>query len=322
VTASQRIAVVVNPTKFGDLADVCDRIAKVCADHGWSEPLVIETSEDDPGLAQTQEAVDAGVDIVCSLGGDGTVRAVATSLVGTDTPLALLPGGTGNLLARNLNLPLDTIENALEVALTGTNKRIDVGLVRLFPDSQSGNAYKGDSPPTSDDPRAEDEEVFLVMAGIGIDAAIMASTNETDKAILGWPAYVLTGVGHLFTRGFMVEVSAGGRAPQVQHARGLIVGNCGTLQGNVRLMPEAKLDDGVLDGVILAPKGPFGWGAVVADLASRHRRGHRRIVRMASASITAKTGDLVQAQIDGDPKGEQYGLTTRVLERALVVRVP
>jgi len=322
VTASRRIGVVVNPTKFDDLGDVKDRVGKLCADHGWGEPVFLETTEEDPGVGQAQDALDRGIDVLCPLGGDGTVRAVATALVGTDTPMGLLPGGTGNLLARNLELPIETIEEALEVVLTGADRRIDVGLVRLFPDSESADTLKGDDPPTEDDPRRDDEEIFLVMAGIGIDAEVMAKTNEKVKGVLGWPAYVLAGVARLFTRGFMVKVAAGGGDPQVQHARSVIIGNCGTLQGNLELMPDAELDDGILDGVILAPRGAFGWGAVVADLASRHRRGHRQIVRLTSRAIRATTGDVaIETQIDGDPKGEQHGLSTRVLPRSLVVRV-
>lgn len=322
MTATRRIAVIVNPTKFDDLDDVRDMITKVCVDHGWAEPLILETTEDDPGIGQAHEALEAGVEVVCPLGGDGTVRAVATALVSHDTPIGLLPGGTGNLLARNLDLPVDKIEDALEVVLTGQDRRIDVGLVRLLPDSESHEALKGDDPPTAEDPRSDDEEVFLVMTGIGVDAEVMANTNEKVKGVLGWPAYVFSGIGRMFTRGFMVNVSTGGGDPQVQHARSVIVGNCGKLQGNLELMPDAKIDDGVLDGVILAPRGPFGWGAVAADLASRHRRGHRQLVRLTSETMQITTGaNAIETQIDGDPKGEQYGLTTRVLPKALVVRV-
>ncbi len=321
MTETRRIAVVINPTKFDDLPSVKESIGKVCAEHGWAEPLFIETSKEDPGVGQAKEALDAGVDIVCPLGGDGTVRAVATSLVGTDTPLGLLPGGTGNLLARNLELPVDKIEDALKVVLTGTDRRIDVGLVHLFPDSNSAEPLKGDAPATADDPRREDEEIFLVMTGIGVDAQVMADTNEKVKGLLGWPAYVLAGAGKMFNRGFMVQVATGGDDPQAQHASSVIVGNCGTLQGNVQLMPDAKLDDGILDGVILAPKGAFGWGAVAIDLASRHKRGHKQLVRMTSGSIRITTAEAKETQVDGDPMGEQFGLTTRVLRQALVVRV-
>jgi diacylglycerol kinase (ATP) len=321
VTAPRRLAVVVNPTKFDDLGEVQDRISKVCVDHGWAEPLFLETTHEDPGIGQSQQALDAGVDIVCPLGGDGTVRSVATSLVNTSTALGLLPGGTGNLLARNLELPVDEIEAALAVVLTGRDRRIDVGLVRMFPESGSQDSLKGEDPPTADDPRRDDEEVFLVMTSIGVDAQVMADTNEKVKGFLGWPAYVLAGLAKLFRRGFMVQVTTGGGDPQTQHASSVIVGNCGSLQGNVQLLPDAVLDDGLLDGVILAPKGAFGWGAVAADITSRHRRGHKQLVRMTSASIRVTTSIPVETQIDGDAMGEQFGLVTRVLRQALVVRV-
>jgi len=320
----QRIAVVVNPTKFDDLEAVRDGIAKACAEAGWAEPLWLETTEADPGVGQAREAVDAGVDVVCPLGGDGTVRSVATSLVGTDTPLGLLPGGTGNLLARNLELPIERIADALTVVLTGHDRRIDVGLVRMLPHSESADAVKGDD--SADDPRREGEEVFLVMTGIGMDAEVMAKTNEKVKGVLGWPAYVLSGVGRLWSRGFRIQFSAQGgdpraRPPRARHARSVLVGNCGSLQGNFRIMPDAQLDDGLLDAVILSSKGVFGWAGVAADLTSHHRRGHRRIIRLTGTSLAVLTEHAVEAQIDGDPMGEQYGLTTRILPGALLVRV-
>lgn len=317
----RRIAVIVNPTKFTDLDTLRSGITSVCVDEGWAEPLWLETTVDDPGVGQSAQALEEGVDVVCPLGGDGTVRAVATSLVGTGRPLGLLPGGTGNLLARNLGLPVDGIEPALRVVLTGTERRIDVGLVRLFPDSPSPDALKGDRQ-ERDDPRDDDEEVFLVMTGIGIDAEVMANTNEKVKGVLGWPAYVFAGLARIWRRGFWVSLRADGARPHQQHGQSVIIGNCGTLQGNVQLMPEAEVDDGVLDALIMSPRGPFGWVALGADLASRHRRGHPRLYRTTGHTFTIVCHEQIETQIDGDPKGAQFGLTARVLAGGLVVRVP
>ena len=201
MTASRRIGVVVNPTKFDDLGDVKDRVGKLCADHGWGEPVFLETTEEDPGVGQAQDALDRGIDVLCPLGGDGTVRAVATALVGTDTPMGLLPGGTGNLLARNLELPTDDLARAVVVALTGRNRHIDVGWMRLDPDEAHLEEHVGEG--SSAGPR---RHAFLVMAGLGLDAAIMDNTSEKLKSRIGWTAYVPAGLKHLLVERFKASL--------------------------------------------------------------------------------------------------------------------
>ncbi len=307
----QRLTVVYNPTKVEDLEAVQSVVADACARHGWEAPTWVATTESETGEAQARAAVESGADVVGSLGGDGTVRAVATALVGTDVSLGLLPGGTGNLLARNLGLPVDSMEEAAEAMLGGSGRRIDVGMVRL------GEAS------------AAPEEVFLVMAGLGLDGEIMAGTNEKIKGALGWPAYVIAATKNLAKRGFSVTVRssggdgvAGQPGGEVQrHARTVIVGNCGTLQGGIDLMPDARLDDGRLDVVVLAPQGLAGWVSVMADVVTRHRQGHSRLDRVTGAEITVTAQQPVEAEIDGDPVGPHRELAARVLAQALTVRV-
>lgn len=314
----KRLFVVYNPNALDDFTEARRAVAEACQRHGWNDPTWIETTPEHTGTKQAREAVEAGAAVVCCVGGDGTVRAVATALVGTEVSLGLLPAGTGNLLARNLGLPIDSLEQAMEAVLAGRDRRIDVGLMRA---GQTGfvDLARGDAP-------ADDEEVFLVMAGFGLDGEIMAGANENIKKVVGWPAYLLSAAKSLSRRGFSVSVESvdtepGGSGRIRRHARTVIIGNCGTLQGGLALMPDALLDDGLLDGVVLAPKGVFGWLSVIADITSRHRRGHRRVDRLRAPGVRVNAQRPVEAEIDGDPIGERCSLAMRILPASLGVRV-
>lgn len=323
----RRLAVVVNPTKLDDLDAARALIARACREHGWDEPSWAVTTEIDTGARQAHDAVHAGADVVASLGGDGTVRAVATALVGTDVALGLLPGGTGNLLARNLGVPVESLQQAVEAMLTGSDRSIDVGLVgpggRLSAVEIGAETAPSstDTTGTSSRPR-DDEEVFLVMTGLGLDGEVMANTNERVKGVLGWPAYVLAAGHRLTGRGFTAHAQVADSSGSVrQHARTVVIGNCGTLQGGLELMPDARVDDGILDLVVVAPHGIFGWISIVAALLTRNRSGHRRLDRLTGTGFTIEAERPVEAEIDGDPIGPRTTLEVRVLPGSLVVRV-
>ena len=121
--ARRSLTVVYNPVKVDDVDAAKQLVASAATRHGWDHPTWIETTAEETGEKQGREAVESGADVVASLGGDGTVRAVASALVGTDAALGLLPGGTGNLLARNLGLPIDSLEDAVAALTTGNIPR-------------------------------------------------------------------------------------------------------------------------------------------------------------------------------------------------------
>lgn len=304
-TTPRRAAVIVNPSKFADLGDVQDLITKVCLSAGWAEPLFIETTVDDPGCGQTSQALEAGVDLVCPLGGDGTVRDVAQALVHTGVPMGLLPGGTGNLLARNLDLPIDSIEDALLVALNGVDKAIDVGQV-IF--DQSGEDQR------------PDEKVFLVMAGLGFDAAMMADAPEKLKAKVGWLAYAFSGARNLNGPRAKARIRPDDHPEFTRRMQTVLVGNCGTLTGGIQLLPDALVDDGWLDTVILSPKGIASWTVVAARVLTR--QGHHRVERMRCRQLSVRVDRPTEGQLDGDAVGKVRAVRVRVDPQALVVRLP
>jgi diacylglycerol kinase (ATP) len=292
-------AVVANPTKVE--ADTRDVITELCVELGWAEPLWIETTVEDPGTGQAEKAVEQGVDVVMACGGDGTVRSVAEALAGTGVAMGLLPAGTGNLLARTLGTPLE-MAAAAKVALSGDDRTIDIGRVRV--DGE------------------DDERVFLVMAGTGFDADVMGNTPEALKARVGPLAYVISGLRAMRGRRTKVTISIDGGPPLRRRTRTVLVGNSGTLLGGLVLMPEAEVDDGVLDIVNLAPKGIGGWVAVAARVISRKRRGHSRVEHWTAREVVITAEDPQASQIDGDPIGDVTEMAIRVDAGALIVRVP
>lgn len=124
-------AVIFNPSKTADGERLRELVRQVCAEIGLGEPLWFETTVEDPGRGQTHEALHRGASVVIAAGGDGTVRAVASVMAGTGVPMGLLPVGTGNLLARNLDLPLGDDRETVAVALTGRTRAIDIGWLRI-----------------------------------------------------------------------------------------------------------------------------------------------------------------------------------------------
>ena len=305
--APRRVAaIIVNPTKLDNLAAVRAQVTKGCLVAGWDQPLWLETTAQDPGTGQARQAVRDGAILVCPLGGDGTVRAVAAALVGTEIPMGLLPAGTGNLLARNLNLPVDSLDDALTVALTGQNKRIDVGRVTV---DRSGEHER------------PEEHIFLIMAGVGFDAAIMADAPERLKKTVGPLAYTFSGAKNLRGPQFKVRMKLDGEPEFTRRARTVVIGNCGKLTGGLVLMPQAEVDDGWLDAVILSPAGIVGWVAVAGRLISKKRKGHQRVDHHRLKSTTIRCDRPQEVQIDGDTIGQARTLSATVDPLALVVRV-
>lgn len=312
-----RAAVVVNPIKL-DVAESRTRIDRIMHDAGWAEPLWLETTVLDPGAGVTAKALAEGVDLVIAAGGDGTIRECAGALAGTDTPLAVIPAGTGNLLARNLGLPID-IADALHVAMHGRDRRIDLGTVD--PDDElAGTA-------------GIEARCFTAMAGIGLDAAMVADAPDALKKKVGWPAYVVSGARHLRDRRMRVTLTVDDGEPIRRRARMVLVGNVGALQAGMQLLPGAVPDDGLLDVVVFAPYGMTGWAHATVRVIGRRRDQEpavvpvkqqrlRPIEHFTGRRVLIETDRPEPRELDGDPIGPGTRLAVRIRPGSLTVRVP
>jgi YegS/Rv2252/BmrU family lipid kinase len=300
-TSSRKLAVVLNPVKVEDVGAFKEMVGRMAAEGGWAGPDWYETTIEDPGRSMAEQAAidDAAMVLVC--GGDGTVRTVCAELAGTGIPVGVVPAGTGNLLARNLGVPL-FLQAAVDVALNGQDRAID--LVRI-----------------SGDGIAEDEH-FMVMAGMGFDAAIMEGANEQIKARVGWLAYVFSGFRNIMFPAVRMEISVDD-GPWTRHrARTAVVGNVGYLQAGMPLLPDAAIDDGVLDLVILHPRRFLSWIPLAFRVISKGRRLDETLDRRTGRKVSIRASVDTPRQVDGDPIGAGRELHCECVHGRLLVRVP
>jgi diacylglycerol kinase (ATP) len=262
---------------------------------GWPEPVWLPTTEEDPGRGQAQQAVKDGAHLVVACGGDGTVSSCAEGVAGTGVPMAIVAVGTGNLIAGNLGIPTD-LPSALEVLTSGVDRPLDVGRYA--------------------------DGLVVGMAGVGLDAAMVTDAPAWLKKHAGWAAYVVSIARHLGDRGIRLTLELDGERHVRRRVRTLVVGNMGTLRGGIQLLPDARADDGLLDAVLLAPRGIVGWLPVAARIAARRSKSTVTVERFQARHIVVRTAHSVPQEVDGEPRPSARALDITVDPGALLVRVP
>lgn len=222
---SRRALVVFNPVSgprrraVGD----CGALAHdLLGRHGVEAAFAVTTAPGDARLLALQARRD-GVALVVAWGGDGTINEVGGALAFSDVPLAIVPGGSGNGLARDLGVPLDA-PAALVLAATGRPRTIDAGQI--------------------------DDDLFFNVAGIGLDAAIAARLAR-PHARRGLPGYVQATLAELpFYRARHYRIDDASGAVD-RHAWFIAVANSRQYGNGAQIAPAARLDDGRLDLVVV-----------------------------------------------------------------------
>ncbi|MBG6056505.1 diacylglycerol kinase family enzyme [Salinibacterium sp. CAN_S4] len=315
--STQTAAVVYNPIKV-DLDALTAAVDATASASEWTT-LWFPTSADDPGQGPTREALEAGASMIIAAGGDGTVRAVAEVMRGSDATLALLPSGTGNLLARNLSLTLDDTAHSLETAFAGEDRKIDAASIEI---------RRADG--------SVDKHAFLVMAGTGLDAKIMSNTDDDLKKKVGWLAYAQAMVKVMRDKTQLrLEYKLDSGRNRAARVQAIIIGNCGSLPANIMLLPDAAVDDGLLDVIVVKPESVRGWIAVAVKILWENGVVKRLKIGKGVRELSTDSVDMRQCrvltvrlsrpeevQLDGDPFGEMTGCRVTVEPGALTIRVP
>ena len=311
-------AFIVNPSKPQAEARRL-HIQRFCEAKGLNRIRFYDTQLDKDGRVCALEALEDGADVVIAVGGDGTVRTVASALSGTGHALGIIPIGTGNLFARNMGIPVDDIDAALTVATSHGSRLVDVGRLTLL-----------------DDETADHGHAFLIIAGIGFDAVMIDDTDPELKKNISWLAYFVSGVKNLFAPKYKGDVTITSADGSTHTTHGLtfrtfMAGNCGQIPV-FSLMPDAVYDDGILDYEIIDTSGGLiGWANLFGDVLHQTITGKAQqspfstnstVDQIQGVSAEIKLEKPVLAQVDGDMLPETQHIRFSVERKSLCVRVP
>ena len=311
-------AFILNPSKPG-AEEVKQQILDFFESHHLAEPMIVETQLDKDGRDCAREAMARGADAIVAVGGDGTVRTSASAVAGSDRPFGIVPIGTGNLFARNMGIPLGDVEAALTVATSHGSRKVDMGRMALL---------------DSDEP--DRKHAFLIIAGIGFDAAMIDDTDPALKKNISWLAYFVGGVKNLFTPHYHGDVTIIGTDGKEQTSKNIsfrtfMAGNCGQIPG-FSLMPEASYDDGILDFELIDTTGGLiGWANLFGDVVHQTIMGkpgqnplstNSSVDQIQGVRARIRLEKPALAEVDGDILGKTSLIEFTVQHRALCVRVP
>ncbi|KQQ65117.1 diacylglycerol/lipid kinase family protein [Microbacterium sp. Leaf320] len=318
--ARRQAALVYNPIKV-DEKHLRARVRALSREAGWEHPAFYPTTIEDPGQQATAQALARAVDVVLVAGGDGTVRAVSEAIANSGVPLAILPSGTGNLLARNVGLPLGNPDEMIRAALGDFRHAIDIGWARLT--RENGE---------------HEEHAYVVLAGVGLDADMIANTRSDLKKSVGWIAYVDGAARSLVTAEpfrAVFQIDDGRLHSTKVHS--ILFANCGLLPAGISLIPDASITDAILDVAVIQPTGMLGWLGVWRKIwwdnsVLRRSRAGRRVLerRGRDASVHYFRGNVAEAaasaptpiELDGDEFGTAVRITCRVDPGALLLALP
>ena len=288
-----KVAVVAHAQKSlgGGLEELRERLG----DEGISDPIWSEVPKSRYAPKRVEAALEDGAELVLAWGGDGIVQRCIDVLAGTGVPLGVLPAGTANLFASNLDVPPD-LEKALEIGLHGDDRELDVGRVN--------------------------GERFGVMAGAGLDARMIQAADGGLKDRFGRAAYVWTAAKGLRSEPFKARIEVNGDLWYKDSASCILVGNVGSLFAGVDVFENAQPDDGLLELGVSSAEGLGDWARTMAKTVIGAAEKSPFVQVTKAKKVVVELSRKVPYELDGGERGATKRLKAKVEPGALKVRIP
>lgn len=293
-----RLAVIAHRKK--QLGAGLERLREALRDAGFDDPLWYEVAKSKHSPPKVRQAVHDGAELLLVWGGDGTVQRCLDELLsegeaGRAVAVGILPAGTGNLLAQNLEIPID-LDGALEVALHGERKKLDVG------------TFNG--------------EHFAMMAGVGFDAVLNHDADSAMKDRFGRLAYIWTAARATRMRRVRAHIRVDGADWFDGPVSCVLIANVSTITGGLTVFPNAVPDDGRLDVGVVTAGSTWDWGRVFLRLLLGRPQSSPLVHTTDGEHIDVRLDSKIRYELDGGDRDKTTRVVVRVEPRAITVCVP
>ncbi|MDP1878699.1 MAG: diacylglycerol kinase family protein [Actinomycetota bacterium] len=271
------------------------QLRAVLEQSGFAQPLWYEVAKSSQVPECVGKATKDGADLVFIWGGDGTVRMCVESLAGSGVPIAILPAGTGNLLARNVGVPQD-IEKAVAIGLHGDRREIDTATV-------NGNH-------------------FAIMAGGGLDALVMRDASDGMKERFGRVAYLWSGARHLGAKPVKATIDLEGRRFYKGPITCVLFGNMSEVLGGIEVFEGSSADDGMIEMGVVSAKSRTQWLRTLTRAAVGRVEGSPFVSTTRGTSMTVEFDQRVAYEVDGSEQKPTRKLKVKVMPKSTTLCVP
>lgn len=287
------VAVIAHARK--ELGGGLPELRTVLAGEGISDPIWFEVGKSKEAPRFVRKAKKKGAGLIFVWGGDGMVQRCVDELAGTDTEIAILPAGTANLFAANLDIPAD-LPTAVRIGLHGDRRALDVGVVN--------------------------GERFAVMAGVGFDALMIRDAGTGLKDKVGQLAYVWTGAKHLRETPMKVNIRVDGAKWFKGQASCVLVGNMGKVIGGLTVFEGSRPDDGRIEVGLVTVKGLVDWARTAGRTALGQPESSPFVETISAQQIDVQLKDPMVYELDGGDRKATKRLKIEVEPAAITVCVP